>query len=948
MKYVHERRRRRIQIGVSLTALALGAGASAAIAQTAPAKDDSTVVVVTGIRGSLQKAMTVKKKAVGVVDAISSEDIGKFPDNNLAAAVQRVPGISISRTSTGKASQVTIRGFGPSFNETLIDGRQASSGNGNRSFDFSGVGADFVGEVDVLKTPDASMSSGAIGATINIKYPKPLDRPGLHFAVTASADENAKAKKATPNGGILFSDTFADGKFGILADIASSDLKTLTNHVQNQGWGGFLLAPSQLKGAAAGASTTGSIPAWFTQDYGVFQEDNDEHRTDGRLVLQWRPSENLLVTLNDDYSKDWSTGHQYGYAIWFNSGSLQNVTQSPDGTITSFVQNASPTDIDANTTYSHVENNEVGLNVKWTVNDKFHVEFDADQADSKRNPHGELDGIGGDIGYGGPLTNNTGVAGVAPGQIPYTTEYGPNNNHARFGDPAILGSHVVVITSQRNHDVVNQTKVVGNWDEDNLHLKFGVHYLDETQDLSNYGDFDNGNWQSYAGYGPASGSNVANSPLPHSGGVMIPSRFLTGSFSTNNFIHGYSGGGNLPAAIPTFDGLGVFNYLQGLDPSCSGGCDPHTNGPFKIELSTGSVQRVAEKTFAVFLAFNTEMQVAGRALDVGFGVRDEDTHVTSDGVGKLPVSMAIQPFDHTAFDLTYSPTQPLSVKNHYRYMLPNIDLNYALTDDIKLRFDASRTLTRPPLSAMTPDLNVGQGQRVNALTASGGNPKLLPYLSDNLDFGAEWYYNKTSYAAVDLFVKDVTNFVVGGTVTQSINGTIDPTTGTLAQFHVTSQVNGPSAEVRGIEMAWQHVFGESGFGFQANATFVDTDKPYDPHDITTSGFAVTGLANSANLVGFYDKNGFQARIAVNWRDEYLDRFGQTQNVSQFGTEPTFVNSGTNIDFSTSYDLNRHTTIFLEGQNLTNQTLTSHGRFKDQILDLYDFGQRWRFGVRYRY
>ncbi len=936
-----------LYLGASISALALAVTAGAAAAQQTQASD-SQVVVVTGIRGSLQKAMTVKKKAVGVVDAISSEDIGKFPDSNLAAAVQRIPGITISRTSTGKASQVTIRGFGPSFNETLLDGRQASAGNGNRSFDFSGVGADFVGEVDVLKTPDASLSSGAIGATINIKYPKPMDRPGFHFAATVSANENDKSGKSSPNGGVLISNTFAGGKFGVLADIAYSDLKTQTNHVQNQGWGGFLLAPSQLAGAAPGASTTGSIPAWFTQDYGVFQETNDEHRVDGRLVFQWRPDDNWLITLNDDYSRNWSTAHQYGYAIWFNSGSLRNVTQTSDGTISNFTQANSPTDIDSNTNYTHYRNNEIGLNVKWTVNDKLKLEFDTDNAQSWRNPNGELDGIGGDIGYGGPLTNNTGVAGVGDGMVPYTTEYGPNNNHARFGDPTILGSHVVVITSQRNHDTVNQTKFLGTWDEDTLHLKFGAHYVDESQDMANYGDFDNGNWQSYAGYGPASGSNVANSPLPHSGGVMIPAKYITGSFSTSNFIRGWNGNGNLPATIPMFDDLGVFNYLQSVDPACSGGCDPQTSGPFKIELSTGSVQRVEEKTMAAFISLDTELQLAGRPLAVNLGVRDEDTHVLSQGIGKLPVSMAIQPHDPTAFDLTYTPTQTLSVKNHYRYMLPNIDLNYALTDDIKLRFDASRTLTRPGLSAMTPDLNVGQGQRINALTASGGNPLLLPYLSDNLDIGAEWYYDKMSYLAFDAFTKDVTNFIVTKTVTQSINGTIDPTTNKLAQFALSTSVNGPSAQVRGLEVAWQHLFGETGFGVQANATFVDTDKPYDAHDLTTSGFAVTGLANSANLVAFYDKRGFQARIAVNWRDEYLDHFGQTQNVSQFGTEPTFVNSSTNVDVSTSYDINKHFTVYLEGLNLTNQTLTSHGRFKDQILDLYDYGQRWTLGVRYHY
>ena len=182
--------KRRVVLAGTASAAAMALSAGLAMAQTAPqtaatqtaASDDTTTVVVTGIRGSLQKAMNVKKNAAGVVDAISSEDIGKFPDSNLAAAVQRIPGVSISRTSTGKASQVTIRGFGPSFNETLIDSRQASSGQGNRSFDFSGVGADFVGEVDVLKTPDASLSSGAIGATANSCSPAPIRNACWHRA----------------------------------------------------------------------------------------------------------------------------------------------------------------------------------------------------------------------------------------------------------------------------------------------------------------------------------------------------------------------------------------------------------------------------------------------------------------------------------------------------------------------------------------------------------------------------------------------------------------------------------------------------------------------------------------------------------------------------------------------------------------------------------------------
>jgi TonB-dependent receptor len=250
------------------------------------------------------------------------------------------------------------------------------------------------------------------------------------------------------------------------------------------------------------------------------------------------------------------------------------------------------------------------------------------------------------------------------------------------------------------------------------------------------------------------------------------------------------------------------------------------------------------------------------------------------------------------------------------------------------------------LSTLTPDLNVPAGQRIGALNATGGNPKLLPYLSDNIDLGAEWYYAPNSYLSVDGFIKDVTNFVVGGTISEGINNVTLPD-GSPAIFSVTSQVNGPSAEVRGLELGWQHVFGDSGFGFQANATFVNTNKPYDPNDLSVSGFAVTGLANSFNFVPFYDKNGFQVRVAVNHRNEYLDSFGQRQNNSQFGIEPTFVKAATYVDLSTSYEINKHLSVYFEALNLTDQVYATHGRFDEQTLDVVDTGRSFTLGLHFK-
>jgi TonB-dependent receptor len=276
-----------------------------------------------------------------------------------------------------------------------------------------------------------------------------------------------------------------------------------------------------------------------------------------------------------------------------------------------------------------------------------------------------------------------------------------------------------------------------------------------------------------------------------------------------------------------------------------------------------------------------------------------------------------------------------------------VDVKLELTDAWHLRFDASRTLTRPAINFLTPVLNVGSLPRVGALTANGGNPSLQPYLSDNFDFAVEWYYQQNSYAAVDFFVKDVTNFIVQGTQRQTINGVIDPTTGQPAVYTVSQRINGPNATVNGFELAWQHVFGDTGFGFNANVTLVDTDRPYDRTDISQSGFAVTGLADSANLIGFYDKNGFEVRVAGNWRDEYLLQFGQNQNNSAFGAEPTFVNSSLQIDVSTSYQLTDQLNLFFEAINVTGETQSTHGRFDNQLLDVFDYGRRYALGARFR-
>ena len=224
----------------------LSAPPPAALPSATDQNNTAQAIVITGIRGSLQRDLNAKRAAPGVMDVISAEDIGKFPDPNVASAMQRIPGVTIQRAGQrGDANGITVRGFGRDFNDTLFDGRHVSTATGNRDVDFTTIGADFVGQVNVLKTPDVELSTSAIGATVNILLPKPFDYSGLKVAAFVGGSLQSRDGHVRPRAGLLISDTFANGTLGILADATYTREDTKTNHVFIPGWVGAFFAPCQ-------------------------------------------------------------------------------------------------------------------------------------------------------------------------------------------------------------------------------------------------------------------------------------------------------------------------------------------------------------------------------------------------------------------------------------------------------------------------------------------------------------------------------------------------------------------------------------------------------------------------------------------------------------------------------------------------------------------------------
>lgn len=970
--------------------LAQAAAGPATDATAAPSAATLQEIVVTGIRGSLQRSLQIKKESIGVVDAISAESIGNFPDASLGEALQRIPGITVDRgavagtggapMSTGNASSITIRGFGGDFVETLVDGReQASAATDSRQFDYASMGADFVGEIDVHKTPDYTLSGGDIGGTVNIKLPTPFDNPGFHASGLYSESDSTNDGQATPEFGALLSDTFADNTIGVLIDGEYDDQRTDEHHQDSAGWEGTYLNSCQMAGGPTCVNSSGTPlsyqevandlnqsttpvntkPSWFDQDYALYNDRTDERRKTGRAVLQWHPNDSLMVTLNDNYSDDRLLSYRSEYSVWFNAGDLYNVQTDANGTITNFDYLNEPTDFDADEDGSYIKNNELGANVLWDMNDNWTTELDVDQSASWLNPGRQISNFDADVGYGPSGTAaaaegypnawaGPGVVVTGGNNVPYLATWGPNNNQANvLGlNPLILGSHDFPIQYQQEDDYVNEAQLNETWHEGSTKVQFGAQFYDDHLHSWAYDDFYNNAWQIFAGYG---------SPSGNTGGVPLPASLFSnaGGINTSNFIPGWGNQGLQPQQILEFNPYAVYNYLVGL-PITTPGVNPaavnagfpaYTGGSIPVAYDVPAFGEVEEKVYAPYASFAHVFDVADKTLNTRLGLRYERTDQDTAANFQPLTGLTISPSDHTNEVAALGAISPQKTSFSYGYFLPSLDLNFMAAQDVKVRFDASRTMTQPPLSYITPSASI-TGTRVGQLTEKTNNPDLLPYLSNNFDLGVEWYYSSGSYAAVDGYFKHVSQFPELNTTKVTYPNVTDPSTGQPAVFTATEYLNGPTANVDGVELTWQQML-PLGFGYTLNANIMHTNANFNPN-IYTNQFALPGVGNSLNGQFFYQAHGFQARVAVNWQASQFLQFGQQQNGSSTGTEPTFLNSTTEVDLSSSYEINRYMSVFFEGINLNDAQYVTHGRFDNQILDIIDYGRTFTLGVRAKF
>lgn len=927
------------------------AGANALAQDTGPVEE----LMVTGIRGSLQRSMDVKRASGGVVDAISSEDIGKFPDTNLAESLQRISGVSIDR-SGGEGQLITVRGFGPEFNTVLVNGRQIATENLSRAFSFDTVASELVSGLEVFKTSSATMQSGGVGSTVNVKTARPFDMHGFKVAGSIKGAYEENSGETTPQFSGLVSNTFNDDTVGVLFSASYQKRNTRLNQAQLDGWLQDVDIPvDQLNG---GAGIPEGTHLFSPRNYDTKVTFEERERKNASLVLQYAASDNLTLTADALYSDFDVKTNALSYGHWFTAPNIENAVTDENGTVIDLYQEKGlATDMHSKKFDRLTSTNLFALNADWQVNDKLNLTFDASVSNAKLDPNNGRGNQLSLIGYANRVrfqmddkilpwysefesanpniySGQQEMDGVAY-LDPSDPNYQPPAGVSDFLDKSNSRAHVMLRRGWGIEDDVNQFKMDGVWDEGAssglVKVKFGAMFSSESKSMDYWSNDGFGIHCTYCGY----------PDLP-----VIPEDMQYVFDAGNDFLSNVSGSGRMPYKWLAHDGEKQFAFLEQYYQSVNG-----------TAISFDAVKRdnsfvVDEDTLAAYLETDFAGELAGMTITAVGGVRIESTDVTVRGTQAPVVALSI--LDETEMLAQYGAAEPVNVDNSYNAILPNMSVKLDVRDDMVVRLAASKTLTRPTLTSMAPVTTIVTTRQGGNLNSTSGNAELKPFESDNFDLSWEWYYGDASYVSLGYFKKDVANFIVNTVASKTFdlpNGgqLTDPSTGTdtgaadaadsVAVFKNTLPINGENASVDGFEFGVQHTFGESGFGVMYNATIVNSDAELDPADVTQV-FALTGLSNSMNLVGFYEKGPFQIRLAYNKREKFVQSLTQTN-----GDGPTIVDPYDQLDLSASYDLTDNISVFLEGINLTDEFVHKRGRYENQLLLVEDSGTRWSLGVR---
>jgi TonB-dependent receptor len=864
-------------------------------------------VTVTPLRDSLKTAQSIKQDSPLIVDSIVAEDIGKLPDNSVADALQRVTGVQVAQGFQGETTSVVIRGLPNAV--TTLNGREIFS-SGGREFSFQDLPATAVSGLDVYKSTDATMVTGGIAGTVDIRTFRPFDFPGLKVGATLTETNQEYGAHTDPTASFLISNRWNTdaGEFGALLNtgITTMHYDYNVSYVDNN------LTRVATDGAGNPIRTGNGDLVVAQNQFGANYNVGYRKRPEANYALQWKPNDNTEVYMEGLYT--WLSD-QYNQPYYF-SGPQNVVAPSaytvggscfPVGTPGSqyYGQTICPTtsasytgnyyaatSTQAHQDWGHNIQNAIGL--KWH-GDKLNLSTDVTRnSSSYQNQRFVIDTF------------------LDASSAPLTTYYNYPNTWGLTGTPQMNPANYYLngLYQQWNNNRATQTawRFDGDYSFDSSFfnsVNFGVRYAN-TNAQATGAQFDQG---------PPGGAYLPD-------GSPNPANNVLGLFGQQYFC-------NVPrtAAVPGSALTGCYNYLLNNANALR---QFYGLAAGNLPAQDGQYFDITEKTYSVYGQLNYGNELFGLPYDGVLGVRLEK------------INRDLNAFTYDSSTQLYS---PIGLNTSQRTALPNATFNLHLRDNLQMRLSAGKTLQYPDFTQLNPSLSLSPPTANTIATGSGGNAYLKPTKSTNYDATLEWYFSDVGSLTGGVFYHDITGYIENYTFEQNIGG-------------ITYLISGPqsagSGHLEGAELGYTQFFTSlpgalSGLGFQANYTYIDS-KLKTP-SMTGDGFISAPFQNVSknnyNLVLMYEKYGVSARLAYSYRSRYPEFFLAASSVLGNNAQMYDV-PASELDLSIGYDINKYFTVVFNATNLLGKDFHSYaGSGKALPQDLRYQDRSVGLGVRFK-
>ncbi|MBB5518735.1 TonB-dependent receptor [Amphiplicatus metriothermophilus] len=872
----------------SLAALAAGAPASPAFAQDEAASDE---IVVRGIRRSLQESLETKRNADTLVDAVTAEDIGKFPDKNVAESLSRVPGVVINR-EFGEGERVSLRGLAPNQTKTLLNGHAVATADwfvldqlsATRNFNYLVLPSEIVGQLQVHKSPRADMEEGGIGGAVNVITRKPLDLRPFEAALTAEAAYTARSDSVDPQISGILSWKNESETFGILAAGVFQQ-----RAVRRDGF--------EILGYDPGLDPAGldrQVPTLIGS--ALFQQERE--RKGGNVEIQFRPSDALEVNISGLWTRFGADNVNANYLAWASNAlgagaGLTGETVIEDTIVAGTIANPGPGGrgavYDTISRIAHAETRLLAGDVVYSPNEDWSLHLKVGYTDAEGDTDSQPF-----VEFAAPTGVVFDLTGAAPRvSFPDIDPTDPNDMLFDFAS-----NHQITNDDSEFFVYADAEKAVdaGAFRT----LKFGVKFTDHERRT----DFQATTFGGFFLPFLATGCN----------GGPCDAAFFSPGGTPDDFLKNIAVSGSLTDFfLPDQDIINdaILSFGPAFD---------------RIPLYS-EIFSVEEKTYGGYVMGDLE----GDRWRGNIGVRVVATDQTSSGfiqnaTGPGQVSNAFGVF------------LPVTEKRSYTDILPSANFVYDVTDTFLVRIAAARTLTRPDFTDIAPRVTLNPG----ALTGSGGNPDVKPFRANQYDVSLEWYPRENTLLALAFYYKDILNFVTS-TITEEVFP-IETQTPNLSrctpaggsnpdlfncEFAINRRASGGGGRVQGIEAIAQTPLGH-GFGVRLNYSFSDAEAE--------NGDPIPGNSRHAfQASGYFENEWLSAQLSYNWRDEFFITFDRASPLNQKALA--------SLDASMSVQVTDYAALTFNAVNLTNEKIEQFAGETFRPRAIYDNGRYFFGGVR---